>query len=31
MSISRSTWIIIALIVLVLILFYLVGQTLEKG
>jgi hypothetical protein len=31
MSISRSAWIIIALIVLVLILFYLVGQTLEKG
>jgi len=31
MSISRSTWIIIALIVLVLILFYLVGQTLEKS
>jgi hypothetical protein len=30
MSISRSTWIIIALIVLALILFYLVGQTLEK-
>lgn len=31
MSISRNTWIIIGLIVAVLVLFYLVGQTVEKG